>query len=181
MDENSMYGQMRDEEPQQTTEFLNDRREDIFPVAIQVLHPEARAPKKSTLESAGYDLFCVESFSLYPGETKAVPLGFSTQMPSGIHGRIESRSGLALRGLVVLTGVIDADYRGEWHVILRNLNMRPEIPIVGGSGPGKPFEFAAGDKIAQVVFRPTVDVHFEVADALSRSERGAGGFGSTGR
>ncbi len=138
-----------------------------YPVKIQLFHPEAQIPKKGTLDSAGYDLLAISPCRIQALQTECIPLGFSTSMPHNIHGRIESRSGMAVKGLVVLTGVIDADYRGEWKVILRNVTNAPQ-------------DIAKGQRIAQVVFRPTLAVSFEVSDALESSERGSGGFGSTG-
>ena len=184
---------------EKTTEFVNDRgsvtlrdkpigvdvtvRDSVitytkaYPVKFQKLVPEAKLPERGTPQSAGYDLFCSEAIEIRSGETKLVRLGFATEMHPEIHGRIESRSGRALSGAVVMTGVIDADYRGEWKVILRNMKR-----------PNEHFNFmsddtlrlAVGDKVAQVVFRETINVSFSVVDALNSSERGGGGFGSTG-
>jgi dUTP pyrophosphatase len=145
--------------------------QEIFPVKINLLHPDAKVPKRGSLDAAGYDLYCIEEVRLIAGLTAKVRLGFSTEMPYQIHGRIEARSGLALKGVAVVTGVIDADYRGEWCVIMHYLP---------GSGENM-FLFAPGDKVAQVVFRPTVAVHFEQSAELSDTARGAGGFGSSGR
>lgn len=124
-------------------------------------------PKFATDGSAGCDLYAAEARIMDPGIIMTIPLGFGTEMPEDIHGRIESRSGLALRGLVVLTGVIDADYRGEWMVILKNTT-------------NETFEIKVGDRIAQVVFRPTIKPTFELVESLTDTARGAGGFGSTG-
>lgn len=138
-----------------------------FPVKFMRLHEKAVIPQRGTIHSAGYDLYAVEEYALGPHETALIPLGFATEIHPSIHGRIESRSGMASKGLVVLTGVIDADYRGQWHVILHNL--RGEGALI-----------APGNKIAQVVFRPTVAAHWTQSEALESSQRGSGGFGSTG-
>lgn len=137
-------------------------------VKIQLLRDDVQRPRRATHYSAGYDLVSPDDFEILPGEIKAIPLGFATEIPGHLHCRIEARSGLALKGLAVVTGVIDADYRGEWKVILGNF----------GSDVHK---IAAGDRVAQAVFRPTVSVSFEESDKLSGSMRGSGGFGSTGR
>jgi deoxyuridine 5'-triphosphate nucleotidohydrolase len=136
-------------------------------VLFRSLSPDAIKPKKGSLQAAGFDLFSSADITVYPNTTECVPLGFATDMPNDIHGRIESRSGMAVKGIVVLTGVIDADYRGEWKVILRNVTKHP-------------FDIAKGDRVAQVVFRQTVPVALEDVCELSESSRGAGGFGSTG-
>lgn len=127
-----------------------------------------RIPEKGTPDSAGFDLKASEDTVIEPYAITTIPLGFSTSMPSNIHCRIESRSGMALRGAVVLTGVIDADYRGEWKVIMRNFNKDPLIIV-------------KGDRVAQAVFRETLRIAFSMASELSESRRGAGGFGSTGQ
>jgi dUTP pyrophosphatase len=138
------------------------------PVKINLTHSGALLPKQGSALSAGYDLYSAEALDIQPGEIAKVPLGFATEMDPDIHCRIESRSGLASRGLVVLTGVIDADYRGEWSVIL--MNVGKEVHRV-----------AKGDRVAQGVFRPNVHVSFQEVSELSDTRRGAGGFGSTGR
>lgn len=145
-------------------------REREFPphIKIQLLHSRARVPGLGSSTAAGFDLYAVQEDLILPGKTMAVPLGFSTELPDSIHGRIESRSGMALRGYVVLTGVIDSDYRGEWKVILMNTTEET-------------FQINPGDRIAQVVFRPTLRPSFEAVDSLSDTQRGAGGFGSTGK
>lgn len=146
---------------------LQGGEQDVPSVQFKRLTHSATIPLRGTDVAAGYDLYCVENFIIPGHETKVVPLGFSTAMPGDIHARIESRSSLAIKGCVVLTGVIDADYRGEWKVILRNLN-------------AEEMRFAKGDRVAQAVFRHTVAVTFDMRSELSESSR-EGGFGSTGR
>lgn len=136
-------------------------------VLFKKLREDVVLPQKGSFHAAGYDLATPEAVRFEPGERKTISLGFATAIVGGFHGRIESRSGLALKGLVVLTGVIDSDYRGEWKVIMQNFS--PEV-----------HEFAAGDRVAQVVFRPTVTVNFTAVQELPETFRGAGGFGSTG-
>lgn len=136
-------------------------------IAIHLLNENATVPALGSTSAAGFDLYASEWRTLLSGEIMAIPLGFSTELPDTIHGRIESRSGLALKGLVVLTGVIDSDYRGEWKVILKNTT--DEMFIVN-----------PGDRIAQVVFRHTVRPVFDLVESLTETSRGAGGFGSTG-
>jgi len=179
------------EEPEKPTDFINDpdlsvtgtftyedttlrmpSPEEMMPCAnlkIKLLHPAAIVPKQGSPHSAGYDLFCVEDFVIGRQQTLLIPLGFATEMPIQIHGRIESRSGFATNCLVVLTGVIDPDYRGEWKVILRNVSPYAEQRILKGT------------KIAQVVFRPTYRASWTESAELEDSDRGTGGFGSTGQ
>jgi dUTP pyrophosphatase len=137
-------------------------------VKILRLRPDAVVPVQGTPSSAGYDLVAAENMTIHVGEIVKIPLGFCTELHPEIHCRIESRSGMALKGLVVLTGVIDSDYRGEWHVIMCNF--------------GKEVQWVAkGDRVAQAVLRPNVRAHWERVSELSDTSRGAGGFGSTGR
>lgn len=105
-----------------------------------------------------------------PGARELVPTGLAIALEPGFEGQVRPRSGLALRhGVTVLNapGTIDADYRGEVGVILIN----------HGS---EPFEILRGDRIAQLVIAPTVEVTLVEVEALAPTERGAGGFGSTG-
>lgn len=140
----------------------------LYPVKFKSLREGAILPMRGSEYSAGYDLCAAEEVTLHIDETVAVPLGFATELHPDIHCRIESRSGLALKGLVVLTGVIDADYRGEWKVILRNFGVSTQT-------------IAKGDRIAQAVLRPTVWANWTIVEELGDTQRGAGGFGSTGR
>lgn len=140
----------------------------VFPVRFQPLREGVVPPKQGSLSAAGYDLCAAEDVTIHVDETVAIPLGFATALHNDIHCRIESRSGMAMKGLVVLTGVIDADYRGEWKVIMRNFS-------------GSIQHVAKGDRVAQAVMRPTVRAYFDTVSELSETSRGAGGFGSTGR
>jgi dUTP pyrophosphatase len=136
-------------------------------IQFKKLRDDAVRPTRATHLSAGYDLVSPDTLTLAPGEIRTIPLGFATEMPGAIHGRIESRSGMALKGLAVVTGVIDADYRGEWMVILGNFSSETQV-------------IAAGQRVAQAVFRPTVSVSFTEVEELGSTQRGEGGFGSTG-
>jgi dUTP pyrophosphatase len=105
-----------------------------------------------------------------PGERALVPTGFALEIPAGFEGQVRPRSGLALKhGLTVLNapGTIDADYRGEVMVLLINLGAEPH-------------EIRRGDRIAQLVIQPVSHATVELAVELAPSERGGGGFGSTG-
>jgi dUTP diphosphatase len=129
-------------------------------------------PRYQTPGSAGMDLHAAvaDPVVLEPGERALIPTGLTLALPAGHEGQVRPRSGLALRhGVTVLNtpGTIDADYRGEVGVILVNL------------GPA-PFEVARGERIAQLVVAPVVQVEPVEVDALTETERGAGGFGHTG-
>ncbi len=136
-------------------------------IKIELLNDQAKIPVLGSDTAAGFDLYAIRNQTVSPGSPVTIPLGFSTELPDSIHGRIESRSGMALRGLVVLTGVIDSDYRGEWKVIVQ-------------ATTNQSHEIKAGDRIAQVVFRPTIRPRFTTVEMLTDTARGTGGFGSTG-
>ena len=130
-------------------------------------------PAYETADSAGMDLpAAVESdLVLVPGGRALVPTGFAIALPSGFEAQIRPRSGLALKhGVTVLNspGTIDADYRGEVGVILVNHG-------------DAPFVIRRGDRIAQMVVAPVVQVTWQSTETLDETVRGSGGFGSTGR
>ena len=140
--------------------------------AFKLLKPEARLPAQS-YNSAGFDLFTPEDFCIAPGGTIKVPLGIASAIPPGWYGSIRDRSGLAAKyGITILGGVIDADYRGEWVVILHRV-LSKESYRFGG------ICIEAGKAIAQVIFQQYGTGIMEVED-LNATERGSNGFGSTG-
>lgn len=139
------------------------------PIKIKKLHPAARLPQRGTPFSAGADLYCVEAFTLRPGERKLVPTGLAVEIPPGFYGRIAPRSGLAVRhGIDTLAGVIDADYRSEVKVPMINFGQDP-------------ISFDAGERIAQLIVEVAAMCDYVWAEELSDTARGEGGFGSTGR
>ena len=140
-------------------------------VIIKKLSGLAVIPTKATEGSAAYDLFSVEDVYIPAGETATVGTGLGMEIPRGWRGDIYSRSGMAMRGMVVANspGKIDSDYRGEVKVILHN-NHPEGISAI-----------KAGDKVAQFEIVPTHDVEFEEGESLTDTERGEGGFGSTGQ
>ncbi len=130
-------------------------------------------PEYATAAAAGLDLRAAVAAELVlqAGERTAVPTGLVIELPAGHEGQVRPRSGLALRhGLTVANapGTIDADYRGEVKVLLVNLG-------------AEPVTIRRGERIAQLVVAPVSRVAVVEADELADSERGAGGFGSTGR
>lgn len=143
-------------------------------VGIQQLpHGQGLAlPDYQSADAAGADLMAAidEPIDLQPGERTLVPTGVAIDLPSGFEAQVRPRSGLALRnGVTVLNapGTIDADYRGEVGVILINHG-------------NSTFRITRGDRIAQLVVAPVSQATWRVETALSDSDRGTGGFGSTG-
>ncbi|HEY5710721.1 MAG TPA: dUTP diphosphatase [Allosphingosinicella sp.] len=128
-------------------------------------------PAYATAHAAGMDVVAAESLILAPGARHAVATGFAIAIPEGFEVQVRPRSGLALKhGITVLNtpGTIDADYRGEVKVILANLG-------------DMAFEVLRGERIAQLVPAPVTRARFAEADSLDETDRGGGGFGSTGR
>ena len=129
-------------------------------------------PTYATEQSAGMDLTAAleEAIEIGPGERMLIPTGLAIALPAGYEAQIRPRSGLALKhGVTVLNspGTIDADYRGEIGVILANLGTAE-------------FTVERGMRIAQMVIAKHATVEWEVAEELDSTERGSGGFGSTG-
>ena len=141
-------------------------------VKIKKLSENAIIPKYGTEFSAGADLYalCDEPVSIAPGESKLIHTGIAMAIPTSLVGLIFARSGLATKkGLAPANkvGVIDSDYRGEIMVALHNhTNIEQTID--------------AGERIAQIVITPYLTVNYVEADELDSTDRGAGGFGSTG-
>lgn len=135
-------------------------------------NPDLPLPGRATPQAAGYDVRSAErDLVLKPNETRAVATGLVIELPPGIECQVRPRSGLALRdGLIVpnAPGTVDPDYRGELKVILRNLSERPVV-------------LDRGERIAQLVFARFETPRMVEVEALEPTDRGEGGFGSTGR
>ncbi|MBO7654713.1 MAG: dUTP diphosphatase [Kiritimatiellae bacterium] len=135
------------------------------------LNPQATLPAYAHPGDAGMDLCACEQTRILPGERKLVHTGLAMALPPGTEGQVRPRSGLALKhGITVLNapGTIDEGYRGELCVILINHG-------------DQPFAIEPGMRIAQLVVAPVARAPIEPCDALPESDRGTGGFGSTGR
>ena len=139
---------------------------------VQRLHEGAKLPTHAHDGDAGYDLYAVEAATLGPGERAMVPTGIAIEVSHGHAALILPRSGTAAKygiSLVNAPGLIDSGYRGELRVLLLNTD-RSEM-----------FEVAPGDRIAQLVLVRVETPPVEEVDTLRDSERGEGGFGSSGR
>jgi dUTP pyrophosphatase len=129
-------------------------------------------PSYATMQSAGLDLMAAlqGEVTLAPGERRLIPTGLAIALPAGFEAQVRPRSGLALKhGITVLNspGTIDADYRGEVQVLLINHGQAP-------------FVIRRGDRIAQMVVAPVTQIAWNTVDRLDETERGSGGYGSTG-
>ncbi len=142
-------------------------------IQVKKLSDTAKLPVRGSAEAAGYDLFAdlAEPVGIAPGETRMIGTGLAMEIPKGYFGAIFARSGLALKeGLrpANCVGVVDSDYRGPFMIALHNdsSEMRTIVP---------------GERIAQMVVVPYLEVEFDVVRELEETSRGEGGFGSTGK
>ena len=136
---------------------------------VKRLHPNAMLPTRAHDQDAGWDLHALEHDRIQPGETRMIRTGIAIAVPVGQVGDVRSRSSLASRNITVANspGTIDPGYTGEVKVLLSNRT-------------AKRFTINPGDRIAQLVFTYTNTQPLELVDELEDSERGEGGFGSTG-
>ncbi len=143
------------------------------PVSVKFLRPGAVLPTYGSREAAGADLYaCLDaSLTIEPGQTVPVPTGLALEVPKGCAGLVYARSGLACkRGLAPANkvGVVDSDYRGEILVMLHNHGTVPQT-------------IEHGDRIAQLLITPVLTPAYSQAAELTDTDRGTGGFGSTGK
>ena len=132
------------------------------------LQPGAKLPERAHPSDAGADLFSLEAHEIYPGEQKLVDTGVAVKIPPGFAGFIFNRSSQGKKGITIphSVGVIDADYRGNLKVLLKNISEDP-------------YTIEPGDRIAQLVVQRVELPQFR--DAWNDTQRGTGGFGSTGK
>ena len=146
---------------QQTTEELGF-------LCFKKLDPRAVLPTRGSAAAAGLDIYSIENVAIDPGQRALVRTGLAAAIPEGHYGRIAPRSGLALRtGLDVLSGVIDADYRGEIGCLLYNAG-------------DNTINLPAQSKICQLIIEKIITPAAVWAEEISETDRGSGGFGSTG-
>lgn len=135
-----------------------------------LLRSTAQAPVRKTEGAAGYDLhYDGEVTSVLPGTSQLLGTGIQLEIQSGYYGQIAPRSGLAISyGIAIMGGIIDSDYRGEVKVIVQNLGCEP-------------WHIQPGDRVAQLLILPCYQGRLTQVESLTVTERGAGGFGSTGQ
>ena len=140
---------------------------DAMELRVKRIHPEAKLPVYGHPGDAGLDLFSVVDRELAPGEVFAVPTGIQVAVPAGHVGLVWDKSGISLKSVHRLAGVVDSGYRGEVQVVMINLGAAP-------------FAVRKGMKIAQMLVQPVATVSVIECEALDGTSRGEGGFGSTG-
>lgn len=141
-------------------------------VKCKIVRVKGRLITKATAGSAGWDVYSAESGMLRAGERKLFSAGIQLEIPEGFEGVVRPRSGLATKhGVTIVNspGTIDSDYRGEVFIGLINLSS------------DKDYSVCTGDRIAQIVFQRVANVSVVEVSEISSSERGEGGFGSTGK
>jgi len=185
----------RGDNPRHKPEPVTGGNGDV-PIRIKRLSEDAVIPTYAKPGDAGFDLYATEDVSILPEHTEAVPIGISMEIPEGYEVQIRPRSGLSVKTALRVAnspGTIDSGYRGEIKVLLHNTT-----PDLGASDKhpysidGSPVErqqsefvdgtymIRKGDRIAQGVLSEVPQARFEVVEELTESERGTGGFGSTG-
>jgi len=146
----------------------------MIELQVKKLRSDAKLPSRGSAQAAGYDLYaCIDGgeLTIAPHTTEKVSTGLAVAIPDGYFGAVFARSGLAAKqGLrpANCVGVCDSDYRGEYMIMLHNDTDTPRTIV-------------SGDRIAQLVVLPYLSVSFTEVEELDETDRGAGGFGSTGR
>jgi dUTP pyrophosphatase len=138
---------------------------------IKQLHKALIMPTKGSDYAAAHDIYMPEAGRTHGISSIMVPLGFSAAVPAGYVALLLPRSGIGASKGVELNntcGVIDSDYRGEWKAAIRTKD-------------GMPYSWAAGERLLQFLVIPVLSVNLELVDELPDTERGSGGFGSTGK
>lgn len=138
-------------------------------IKVKKLEPKAIIPTRANQSDAGWDLYSVASRNMAPNQRVIYRTGLSFEIPEGYVGLVWPRSGLATKeGVDVLAGVVDSGYRGEVMVCLLNTGVRY-------------VEIKEGDRIAQILFQEVPHFQLQEVETLQNSDRGEGGFGSTGK
>ena len=150
---------------------LRGLKKQMFEIECEVLEG-GKLPNKAHYTDAGFDVFATEDIEIYPGAIIKHPLNIKLKLPAGSWARIETKSGLGSKGMLVYAGVVDQEYRGIPHVIATNLNHADDKPIV----------VKKGEKLAQITMNPhSLEFYMKQVESVdANTARGAGGFGSTG-
>ncbi len=137
-------------------------------IRIKIKSNWEQPPRYMTAGAAGMDLWAVDEMTVFPGRTLLISSGVFCEIPPGYELQVRPRSSLSRKGIIAAFGTIDSDYRGDIGVVLTNTT-------------DAPFTVMPGDRIAQIVCAKVERVEWEEVDELRETERGGGGFGSTGK
>lgn len=147
---------------------------------------DVELPKYAKSGDSGFDLVAAEDTVIYPGGTKVIPTGLAFEIPPGFELQVRPRSGISRKTFLrVVLGTVDSGFRGEVGVIVSNTSYPGNTIALGINDDNEiymnvKYEIKKGDRIAQGVIAPVETANFVEVDKLSDSERGVGGFGSTG-
>ena len=167
---------------QKIKEHFEQIKKAHFKIEVQVLDG-GKLPLKANKTDAGFDLYATSDISIYPGQVMKHPLNIKLKLPVNTWAEITSKSGLGAKGLLVYAGVIDEEYRGIPHVVMSNINIiagldEDGIPLMRT----QPIVIKKGEKLAQLIMNPHSSEFYmeQVEEVSADTNRGAGGFGSTG-
>lgn len=172
---------------QELADLARKHIESMFKIEVEVLE-DGTLPAKAHKTDAGFDLYATADVTIFPGQIVKHPLNIRMRLPSGTWARVETKSGLGSKGQFVYAGVIDETYRGIPHAIMTNLNWQT-VPYVDEHGEANvmmnplPLVIKKGEKLAQLTMNPHSNNFFivQVEKVDTNTERGEGGFGSTGK
>ena len=161
-----------------------------YKIDVEVLEG-GKMPSKANENDAGFDVYATSDITLYPGQVIKHPLNIKLALPEGAWARIETKSGLGAKGMMVWAGVIDEGYRGIPHVIMSNIKMTDAVYHHADQGqewteivPNQdPILIKKGDKVAQITMNPHSNAFWmhQVKEVNQNTTRGTGGFGSSGQ
>lgn len=157
--------------------------QEMHEIKVEVLEG-GKMPSKAHATDAGWDLYATEDITIYPGQVMKHPLNIRMQLPPNTWAEITSKSGLGAKGLMVYAGVIDQAYRGIPHVVFTNLWIIDQIDEQGFPlMRTQPIVIKKGEKLAQLIMNPYNDNFFmtQVDKVETDTDRGSGGFGSSGK
>ena len=142
-------------------------------IKIVKLIPSNQLPRRGSKEAAGWDVFCPRPVHLKRGDTVVLPLGFAAKIPDGYYASLVPRSSLGTKGITIpnAPATIDSDYTGQWHCGL----------VMHSSSKHEEYFIPEGHRICQIILHKYETIEWEEVDELPETERGEGGFGSTGK
>ncbi len=166
---------MTEEQREQIAKITREKYE----ICVEVQYEKfGKLPTKAHATDAGFDLYATEDIKLYPGQVIKHPLNIKLQLPKGSWAEITTKSGLGSKGQLVYAGVIDEAYRGIPHVVMTNVKLKNEK----NKDNIDPIIVLKGEKIAQLIMNSYSPFYYltEVKEVDSNTDRGDGGFGSSG-
>lgn len=178
-----LYNKGMQENNARARQLMAQLKEGYFKIEVAV-EKDGKLPSKKNQTDAGFDLFATSDIVIYPGQVMKHPLNIRLKLPEGTWAEITSKSGLGSQGLLVYAGVIDQDYRGIPHVVMSNINIIQELDSDGlPLMRTNPIVIKKGEKLAQLIMTPySTQFYMEQVEKVdTNTNRGEGGFGSTGK